>query len=146
VFARRETGGVYAVSTHGGAARLLAPAQRAHAPRFSPDGRSIAYWTGQTVWTLGPLFTFIPRVNPVTPVRNVAAALFVAPSEGGTPRALATDFISARYAVWSPDGGNILFLGEGAPADITRSTGMSSGRMAAIQLPPALSRCLNKAE
>jgi len=113
-FARRETGGVYVVGTHGGAARLLAVAQRAHTPRFSPDGRSIAYWTGQTVWTLGPLSSFLPSVNAVRGDRNVAGALFVTSSEGGTPQALAGDFISARYAVWSPNGGNILFLGERA--------------------------------
>jgi Tol biopolymer transport system component/DNA-binding winged helix-turn-helix (wHTH) protein len=113
VFARRETGGIYIVGAHGGDARLLAAAQRAHAPRFSPDGRSVAYWIGQTVWTNPPVLTLPAGVEASTVVHAVGA-LFVVPRDGGPPRALAADFISARYAVWSPDGGHILFLGERA--------------------------------
>jgi dipeptidyl aminopeptidase/acylaminoacyl peptidase len=40
----REGGGIYTVSTLGGGSRKMAPLGRG--PRFSPDGKWIAYWTG----------------------------------------------------------------------------------------------------
>jgi Tol biopolymer transport system component len=102
VFSKSETGGVYVVGALGGEPRQLVAARRAHTPRFSPDGRWIVYWTGQTVWTAG----FGSRIP------NAISAVHVVPSGGGVPQALTQGFISARYAIWSPDGHRILFLGE----------------------------------
>jgi Tol biopolymer transport system component/DNA-binding winged helix-turn-helix (wHTH) protein len=106
VFSKSETGGVYVVAALGGEPRQLVAARRVHTPRFSPDGRWVVYWTGQTVWTAG-LGSRMP---------NVISAIHVVPSGGGVPQALAQGFISARYAIWSPDGHRILFLGERATA------------------------------
>jgi Tol biopolymer transport system component/DNA-binding winged helix-turn-helix (wHTH) protein len=105
VFAKAETGGIYIVGALGGESRQLVAAKRARAPRFSPDARSIVYWTGQTIWTAGR--------GPFK------AAVSVVPSSGGSPRSVTQGFLSARYAIWSPDGRRILFLGE-------RETGGSS--------------------
>jgi len=102
VFSKSETGGVYVVGVSGGQPRQLVAARRAHTPRFSPDGRWVVYWTGQTVWTSG--------FGSVVP--NVISAVHEVRSDGGFQQVLTPGFISARYAIWSPDGHRILFLGE----------------------------------
>ena len=86
----REGGGVYVVSTSGGRPRRIA--DRGRHPRFSPDGRWIAYWVGDY---------------------NVSSRnrVFVIPAGGGQPKPLATDFYSACFPLWSPDGTHLLFWG-----------------------------------
>lgn len=78
----------------GGDARLIAPEGRA--PQFSPDGRTIAYWTGN--WLAA---------------RAVQSRLrtFVIDVNGGTPTPVATDMASAGDPVWSPDGTMLLVHG-----------------------------------
>lgn len=105
VFSRREQGGVYVVSVHGGVPKLLMPATRARTPRFSPDGRWVAFWTGQT-------FKTSPTGLRAKRVTGIVNSLMLMPSAGGLARALADDFVSARYPVWSSDSRSILFLGE----------------------------------
>jgi serine/threonine protein kinase len=87
----RNGGGIYLASTSGQGQRLLAPGGRD--PRFSPDGRSVLYWTGD-------------RDESVA-----SGQLYVAPIGGGPPVRLAVNFKDARYGVWSPDGKYILFTG-----------------------------------
>ncbi len=83
----RDGGGIYLVPSSGGAAqRLIGEGRR---PRFSPDGKQIAYWVGQA---------------------DGACRIYVMAAEGGAPRQIAPDFAGA-YPVWSPDGGSLLFLG-----------------------------------
>jgi eukaryotic-like serine/threonine-protein kinase len=84
----RDGGGIYVVQSSGGEARRLAA--RGRRPRFSPDGKWIAYWTGQV---------------------DGACQIFVIPSDGGEPRQIAPDFAGA-YPVWSPDGNSVMFLGK----------------------------------
>ena len=100
VFVKAETGGIYTVGAVGGEPRLLASALRAHRPRFSPDGRFVAYWTGLPEWSI-----------PDGPA-GATGALFVVPTGGGSPRELAAGFDDSRHPIWSPDGEKILFLGE----------------------------------
>jgi Tol biopolymer transport system component len=83
----RQGGGIYLVQSSGGEARRLIGEGRR--PRFSPDGKWIAYWVGQA---------------------DAACRIYVIPSEGGEPRQVAPDFAGA-YPVWSPDSRNLLFLG-----------------------------------
>ena len=42
---------------------------------------------------------------------GATGTLALVPANGGTPRALAGEFASARYGVWSPDGKQIVFVG-----------------------------------
>ena len=99
----RNPPGIYLVATFGGTPRLIAPDGRG--PRFSPDGRSIAYWTG-------------PWLAP----RGVAAAreVYVIPAAGGAPMRMAADLFGAGDPVWAPDGQSLLVFGRdarGAAAD-----------------------------
>ena len=87
----RDGGGVYTVPALGGEPRRIADQGRR--PRFSPDGRWIAYWVG----TQRQQFA-----------RNAA---YIIPSSGGEPRRLAPTFFSADDPLWSPDGQHVLFLG-----------------------------------
>lgn len=100
VFAKRETGGIYVVGTLGGEPRLIVHASRARTPKFSPDGRWIAYWTGLPVG--------------ISRAPGASGALFVVSSAGGTPRAVLPDFASARHPIWSSDGQRLVFLGSEA--------------------------------
>jgi Tol biopolymer transport system component/tRNA A-37 threonylcarbamoyl transferase component Bud32 len=87
----RDGGGIYLVPTHGGDERLLV---RGKLPRFSPDGKSIAYcvgcdWLGQS-------------------------KIYTIPVSGGAAKQQAADVPWASLPVFSSDGRHILF--EGAPA------------------------------
>ncbi|WP_321473681.1 protein kinase [uncultured Paludibaculum sp.] len=76
----------------GGPTRAIA--KWGEAPRYSPDGSKLVYWTG------------------VEGERTAASGqIWVIPTLGGTPKRLAADFVDARAPVWSPDGRWILFRG-----------------------------------
>ncbi|HTM30276.1 MAG TPA: winged helix-turn-helix domain-containing protein [Vicinamibacterales bacterium] len=98
-YATRETGGIFVVRVTGGESREIAVASRAHAPRFSPDGRQVLYWTGMPIWSVAEDTPF------------AGGALYTVPFEGGRSREIAPDFASARFGLWSPDGRAVLFLG-----------------------------------
>lgn len=87
----RDEGGVYIVPALGGEPRRIADQGRR--PRFSPDGRWIAYWVGDQRQQF-------PRNQT-----------YIVPSSGGEPRRMASTFFSADDPLWSPDGQHILFLG-----------------------------------
>jgi eukaryotic-like serine/threonine-protein kinase len=85
----RDGGGIYVVpSAVGKDARLLAAKGRR--PRYSPDGRWIAYWVGDA---------------------EGACKIYVIESGGGEPRQIAPGF-AAAYPVWSPNSNSLLFLGK----------------------------------
>uniref|UniRef100_Q01V31 Periplasmic component of the Tol biopolymer transport system-like protein n=1 Tax=Solibacter usitatus (strain Ellin6076) TaxID=234267 RepID=Q01V31_SOLUE len=72
-------GGIYVMPARGGDAKLLA--QGGRDPRYSPDGKWIAYWDQDAAWVI--------------------------PSNGGTARKIfATP--GARHPIWSPDGALVL--------------------------------------
>jgi eukaryotic-like serine/threonine-protein kinase len=101
----REGGGVYVILIFGGDEKLIA--KKGRSPRFSPDGKWIAYWVGATIWKR---FT------------TDAGRLYVIPATGGRPRQLQAEFISAGSPVWSPDGNHLLFLGEQQVSDLSKET------------------------
>jgi Tol biopolymer transport system component len=97
----KDRGGVYIVPALGGTPVLLAAGGRN--PRFSPDGRSVAYSVGGGAVS-----------NPGT------AGVFVIDAGGGTPRAVHPEMATATSPVWSPSGDSLLVLGRkdgSAPAD-----------------------------
>lgn len=87
----RKGGGIYLADTTGGPERLLVPF--GYRPRFSPDGKTIAFWAGEYDES-------IP-----------SGRIYKIPASGGSPERLAPDFSDARYPIWSPDGRWILFTG-----------------------------------
>ena len=86
----RAGGGIYIMPALGGDARFIA--REGQRPRFSPDGRQLAYYTGP-------------------PGSIVGAKLFVVSVDGGQPRQLQADFASATEPIWAPDGSHLLFMG-----------------------------------
>ena len=79
---QRDGGGIYVISALGGEERLIAPAGRR--PRFSPDGKWIAYYVGGGAMRAG---------------QNIHRG-----STGGPPRELKMQIPWAGAPVWSPDG------------------------------------------
>ena len=93
----RNPAGVYVVPALGGDARLIAPAGRA--PKFSPDGGTIAFWLGSWLAPRG-----------VNNIRRIG----IVPTVGGDVRELSTDLASVGDPVWAPDGRSLLAFGRRA--------------------------------
>jgi dipeptidyl aminopeptidase/acylaminoacyl peptidase len=83
----RDGGGIYivALTGNGQPRRLVTGGLR---PRFSPDGKWIAYYEAGRVFIVSP--------------------------EGGEPRRLQPEFLDSSFPVWSPDGQHLLFVGTDA--------------------------------
>lgn len=95
----RQPAGIYVVTATGGAAKLIAPDGRN--PRYSPDGRWIAYWVGS------------PGGESLPPVGKV----FIMAANGGSPRQLFASFAAAACPVWSPDNRTVLAEAMHTPSD-----------------------------
>ena len=89
----RDGGGLYFISPLGGAE--LPFAREGRGAQFSPDGQSIAYWTGGVG---GALSQGSARIY-IKPVRSGAAEKRFRP-----------DFPAAAFPIWSPRGDRLLFL------------------------------------
>jgi Tol biopolymer transport system component len=121
--------GVVSVRADGSGRRLIA--RRARVPRYSPDGRRIAFWRSQRVWVAR---ADGKRARPVTPggwrageydwspggsrlafVRSskttVKAALYTIKPDGSGPRRLAVSIEGLRLypGAWSPNGKAIVY-------------------------------------
>lgn len=83
----RHGGGIYMVSALGGEAKLIAPDGRR--PRFSPDGRWLAYWVGH---------------------EHLPGDTYVLPVDGGQPKRIIVGDpqLKTRSPAWSPDGQRLL--------------------------------------
>jgi eukaryotic-like serine/threonine-protein kinase len=88
--------GIYIAGLDASNARRLA--ESGSRPRFSPDGRHVA-WYARYGW----------QPNGVQP----ASAIYVAPAGGGAPKRLAASFPHAQAPVWVDDA-HLLFDGVGA--------------------------------
>jgi serine/threonine protein kinase len=92
-----EHGAVFLASVDSDEKRLIAAGGRN--PRFSPDGRSVLYWTGNN--------------NPTTP----SGRIFVFDIARGSTVQLASGFFDAREPIWNSGGRHILFKGCGPGFD-----------------------------
>ncbi len=128
----KDGGGIYLVPALGGEPRLVA--REGRRPYFSPDGQSIAYWTG----FVGP--TFYPGTSKS----------YVVPLTGGAPREVGAEFAVTRHPIWMPDGRRLLLLARAdgretvdwwvAPVDGGKAvrTGVLARLRASNLLPPNL--------
>ncbi|HEY3835486.1 MAG TPA: protein kinase [Bryobacteraceae bacterium] len=89
----RDGGGIYVVQTLGGDPVLLI--QGGRNPRYSPDGKWIAYWTGRYEES------YVPGSSKV----------FVIDSNGGQPRQIHPEVTVAQFPVWSPHGDALMVYG-----------------------------------
>jgi Tol biopolymer transport system component len=89
-FSHREGGGIYLISVFGGEERLLV--RGGSQPRFSPDGRWVAYKVdgGQS---------------------GAQSKVFVMPAGGGAAKRMAPDIPVTARPTWSPDGRHLLVFG-----------------------------------
>jgi len=92
----RDGGGIY-LSPVGGGGQPKLIAKAGSKPRFSPDGKWIAFFT----------------VNASDEDTSSVSfgRIFVVPAGGGEPRRIQSSFPDARYPVWAPDGTRLLFAG-----------------------------------
>jgi Tol biopolymer transport system component/tRNA A-37 threonylcarbamoyl transferase component Bud32 len=88
----RDGSAIYTVPVAGGTPKFLAA--YGHHPRFSADGKFLAYWIGQP-----------------GDVSDSASRGYVIPVTGGTARPIGPSFADVRYPVWSPSGHQVMFWG-----------------------------------
>ena len=90
----KDRSGIFAIPTQGGEPRRVAPS--GGRPRWSPDGRWVAYEVGPASGSFGP---------------DSGIKIFLIPAEGGEPRQFRPDFLTASKPAWSPDGKYLIFMG-----------------------------------
>ena len=90
----RDGGGIYVIPAIGGEATRIAKGGRD--PRFSPDGRWIAYWQAAMM---------------AAPFVASAGAVYVRPSAGGPPQPVMSDLTDAGVPEWSEDSKRLIMFG-----------------------------------
>jgi dipeptidyl aminopeptidase/acylaminoacyl peptidase len=102
---------IWLASTSGGEPRRLTNGPGDSAPRWSPDGRTLAFLRG-------PAAPAQPKSREERDTGKAQAQLWLLPLEGGEPRQLTHLRHGAGAAVWAPDGGSIAFAAQtGQPDD-----------------------------
>jgi len=74
-------------------------AAEGRSPRFSPDGRWIAFWRGTLEGSL--------------PNGRAFGALFLVSSAGGSPKRIGADLPWTGYPIWSPDSKSLMAFAQG---------------------------------
>lgn len=92
----RGGGGIYVTSALGGGSEPQMLATGGHAPRFSPDGKWITFYTGD--------MSSLTR-------RPMRSKLFLMNLSSGQTRQIQPQLAAAYDAIWSPDSKHILFSG-----------------------------------
>jgi len=112
----RPPAGVYGQPAAGGTAILLAGGGRS--PRFSPDGKWIAYLNTSE--------------NSGDTAASNGTMLYRVPAQGGTPVQLARNASSVQGAAWSADSQSVLFLASDERGALRLWSAPLDGRPAAL--------------
>jgi Tol biopolymer transport system component/DNA-binding winged helix-turn-helix (wHTH) protein len=94
----RDGGGLFLIPTLGGSPRFLA--RDGLDPKFSPDGKRIAFWVGD------------PSLSQALPH---SGAIYTISLSDLVPKQLPTHLTSSRYPIWLPDSRRLLFVGYASP-------------------------------
>ena len=90
----RNGGGIYQMPASGGEVQLVV--KGGLNPKFSPDGRQIAYWIGS---------------ESVAAAVPESGSVWVVPLGGGQSHRIGEQLTSARRPIWLPDGKSVLVVG-----------------------------------
>jgi len=90
----RDGGGIYEMPALGGSARLIV--RDGLNPRYSPDGRQVAYWIGS------------PTVSAAV---AGSGSVWVVSVGGGPPRRVGPHLSAARHPIWHKAGQHLLMVG-----------------------------------
>jgi dipeptidyl aminopeptidase/acylaminoacyl peptidase len=101
---------IWVVPVHGGAARRLTNGPRDASPRWSPDGRTVAFLRS------------VEKDGKPQP-----AQIFLLPMSGSEPRALTSMPRAVDSFSWSPDGGTIAFTATTKPEDFDKDKKKKDG-------------------
>ncbi|HEX2350880.1 MAG TPA: S9 family peptidase [Ktedonobacterales bacterium] len=101
---------IWLAPTKGGEPRRLTNGPGDSSPRWSPDGRTLAFLRG-------PAAPAQPKTREERDAGKTQAQLWLLPLEGGEPRQLTSLRHGAGAAVWAPDGGSIAFAAQTGHAD-----------------------------
>jgi dipeptidyl aminopeptidase/acylaminoacyl peptidase len=93
---------IWLAPTAGGEPRRLTNGPGDHAPRWSPDGRTLAFLRGPAAPTQ-------PKSREERDKGKTQSQIWLLPLEGGEPRQLTHLRHGAGAAAWSPDGATIAF-------------------------------------
>lgn len=94
----RDGGGLYTIPAHTGGREQFIAAD-GHDPRYSPDGRSIAYWKASQTWHCDPAHD----------------RAFIVPSGGGESKPVAPQLGGTCWPVWAPDSQHVLVAAQPRP-------------------------------
>ncbi len=101
---------IWLAAATGAEPRRLTNGPNDTAPRWSPDGRMLAFLRG-------PATPAQPRNRQERDTGKTSAQLWLLPLDGGEPRQLTRLRYGAGQAVWSPDGATLVFAAQAGQPD-----------------------------
>jgi Tol biopolymer transport system component/DNA-binding SARP family transcriptional activator len=103
-----ENWAIYAQPADGGTPRLLAAQPAAHSLTWSPDGRWIAFVSGNPVFAYGE----VPWGNATSLGNMAPSALWIVPATGGEAIRVTDAAALNTSPTWLPDGRGLLFVSD----------------------------------
>lgn len=122
ISSRGEKKQIYVIAVDGGEARELTslPQGVSGGPKWSPDDEYIAFTAPPETPERDPdepyrIKRHIYRFDASGYLSGALQDIYIVPVDGGEPRRLTEDDCNNSAPVWSPDGGEIMFLSQWSP-------------------------------
>jgi Tol biopolymer transport system component/DNA-binding SARP family transcriptional activator len=103
-----ENWAIYVRPADGGPGRLVTKQPAAHTLAWSPDGRWIAFVSGNPVFAYGE----VPWGNATSLGNMAPSALWLAPAKGGEPISITETSALNTSPTWLPDSRGLLFVSD----------------------------------